>query len=64
MIEQKILEREIRKKGITFENTLYELEVFPDSGTVDIIEEDNDEFKLDPICKFVVLPKQCQFNPG
>ncbi len=47
-VDSKVLAKELREKGISFENTVYELTVQGEHGDV----------------KYVVTPRQTQFNPG
>jgi ribosomal protein L25 (general stress protein Ctc) len=47
-VNQKILAKELREKGTTFENTLYEIVVDGEHGPL----------------KVLVTPRQTQFNPG
>ncbi len=47
-VDQKMLAKELREKGTTFENTLYELVVDGEHGPM----------------KVLVTPRQTQFNPG
>ncbi len=48
MVDQKVLAKELREKGTSFENTLYELSVNSETSS----------------SKFMVTPRQTQFNPG
>lgn len=67
MVRDKELRRELRVRGTTFENTLFELSVVKleglDSKTCSTFEaKPGDEDQV--IEKFVVVPRQTQLNPG
>jgi hypothetical protein len=67
LVCDKDLRRELRVRGTTFENTLFELSVVRldglDSKTCSSFEaKPGDEIQV--IEKFVVVPRQTQLNPG
>ena len=63
-IPQNELMRELRQKGVSFENTVYELTI---KRTLDSDASEGTDAQQTPseiVSKFLVTPRQTQFNPG
>jgi len=67
VVRDKDLRRELRERGTTFENTLFELSVVKLDGLDNkscssFVMKPGDDYQV--IEKFVVVPRQTQLNPG